>query len=51
MKINLFFDVGSTLHHPITGNWFITPNFFNILGTVELDIVLEALKESFFLLD
>ena len=51
MKINLFFDVGSTLHHPTTGNWFITPNFFNILGTVELDIVLEALKESFFLLD
>ena len=41
-KINLFFDVGSTLHHPLTENWFITPNFFNILGYIDLDIVLDA---------
>ena len=41
-KINLFFDVGSTLHHPLTENWFITPNFFNTLGYIDLDIVLDA---------
>lgn len=51
MKINLFFDVGSTLHHPLTGNWFITPNFFNILGYIDLDIVLDSIKNSFHLLD
>ncbi len=51
MKVNLFFDVGSTLHHPLTGNWFITPNFFNILGNIDLDIVLDAIRKSFHLLD
>ncbi len=51
MKINLFFDIGSTLHHPLTGNWFITPNFFNILGKIDLDIVLDAIRNSFYLLD
>lgn len=51
MKTNLFFDVGSTLHHPLSGNWFITPNFFKILGNIDLDIVLDALKNSFHLLD
>jgi putative hydrolase of the HAD superfamily len=51
MKKNLFFDVGSTLHHPITGNWFITPNFYNILGNIDLDIVLDAIEKSFYLLD
>lgn len=51
MKKNLFFDVGSTLHHPISGNWFITPNFFNILGNIDLDIVLDAIEKNFHLLD
>lgn len=51
MVKNLFFDVGSTLHHPVTGNWFITPNFFNILGKIDLDIVLDAIEKSFHLLD
>lgn len=51
MKKNLFFDVGSTLLHPSSGNWFITPNFFNILGEIELDIVLDAIKNSLHLLD
>lgn len=51
MKINLFFDVGSTLHHPATGNWFITPNFFKIIGQIDLDLILDAIKNSFYLLD
>jgi|GEM_PF-4485413 len=38
MKKNLFFDVGQTLAHPKTGNWFITPNFYNILGDTPLRI-------------
>lgn len=51
MKKNLFFDVGSTLHYPVTGNWFITPNFFNILGNIDLDIVLDAIEKNYHLLD
>ncbi len=51
MKINLFFDVGSTLHHPITGNWFITPNFYSILGNIDEELVLDAIEKSYFLLD
>lgn len=51
MKKNLFFDVGSTLYYPVTRNWFITPNFFNILGDIDLDIVLDAIEKNFHLLD
>lgn len=51
MKKNLFFDVGSTLHYPVTGNWFITPNFFNIIGQIDLDIVLDSIEKNFHFLD
>lgn len=51
MKKNLFFDVGQTLAHPKSGNWFITPNFYNILGEVDLDIVLSAESKCMHLLD
>lgn len=51
MKKNLFFDVGQTLAHPKSGNWFITPNFYNILGDIDLDIVLSAESKCMHLLD
>lgn len=28
---NIAFDVGGVLAEPITGHWFITPNFWNII--------------------
>ena len=51
MKKNLFFDVGQTLAHPKTGNWFITPNFYNILGDIDLDIILSSEAKCMHLLD
>ena len=51
MKKNLFFDVGQTLAHPKTGNWFITPNFYNILGDIDLDIILSTEAKCMHLLD
>ena len=51
MKKNLFFDVGSTLHYPVTKNWFITPNFFNIVGTINKQVIEDAIKNNLHLLD
>lgn len=51
MKKNLFFDVGQTLAYPKTGNWFITPNFYNILGDIDLDIILSSEAKCMHLLD
>lgn len=51
MKKNLFFDVGSTLHYPVTKNWFITPNFFNIVGDIDKNLVELAINHNKHLLD
>ncbi len=51
MKKNLFFDVGRTLLYPTSGNWFITPNFYNILGEVDLDMIESAINKNLYLLD
>lgn len=32
---NIIFDNGGVLSAPKTGHWFITPNFWNILGIEE----------------
>lgn len=39
MKKNLFFDVGSTLLYPRTKEWFIPPNYNNILGDIDFDLL------------
>lgn len=51
MKKNLFFDVGSTLHYPVTKHWFITPNFFNILGDLDKSLVEDVMLKNKHLLD
>lgn len=51
MKKNLFFDVGSTLHYPVTKNWFITPNFFNIIGDYDKKVIEQAISNNKHLLD
>ena len=33
----LIFDYGDVLVYPVTGNWFITPNFYNIIEKKEID--------------
>lgn len=41
---NIAFDVGGVLAEPITGHWFITPNFWNI---IDKDIInIDNLKET-----
>ena len=51
MKKNLFFDVGSTLHYPVTKNWFITPNFFKITGPIDKEKVITSIENNKYLLD
>lgn len=34
----LIFDYGDVLVYPVTGNWFITPNFYNIIEKNEIDM-------------
>lgn len=51
MKKNLFFDVGRTLVKPKSGNWFITPNFYNIVGPMDTEMLEKAIKKNLHLLD
>ena len=51
MKKNLFFDVGRTLIKPKSGNWFITPNFYNIVGDMDKELLEKAIKRNLHLLD
>lgn len=41
---NIIFDVGGVLAKPKTGNWFITPNFWNIVDKTKIDE--EVLKNN-----
>lgn len=34
----IILDFGLVLGKPKTGEWFITPNFFGILGTEKIDL-------------
>lgn len=47
----ILFDSGCTLNVPMTGHWFITPNFMKILGQAELkctrDQMLKALNKAY----
>ena len=51
MKKNLFFDVGSTLLYPRTKEWFIPPNYNNILGDIDFDLLKKYTAKNKFLLD
>lgn len=51
MKKNLFFDVGRTLIKPKSGNWFITPNFYNIVRDMDKELLEKAIKRNLHLLD
>lgn len=51
MKRNLFFDVGRTLLYPTTGSWFITPNFYNIVGPMDKELLGKSIKRNLHLLD
>ena len=50
---NIIFDNGGVLSMPKTGHWFITPNFWNILGIEEkenIDKMKKTMKEFIYLL-
>lgn len=51
MRKNLFFDVGRTLLYPVTKNWFITPNFFNIVGEMDKELLTKAINKNKHFLD
>ena len=53
MAKNIIFDNGGVLSVPKTGHWFITPNFWNILGIEEkenIDNIKKTMKEFIYLL-
>ena len=51
MSKNLFFDVGRTLLYPKTQNWFIPPNYNNILNNVTLKELKKSTEKHKYLLD
>ena len=51
MSKNLFFDVGRTLLYPKTQNWFIPPNYANILNNVALKELKKSTEKHKYLLD
>lgn len=42
----ILFDSGPTLNVPRTGHWFITPNFFRIIGNAQISYTDEKLNEA-----
>ncbi len=52
MKIKaILFDSGRVLNHPRTGNWFIPPNFNNIVNVKNMKVsnyilLLKAIKKA-----
>lgn len=42
----IIFDSGRTLNVPTTGHWFITPNFFDIVGNLKFNCTEEQLNEA-----
>ena len=51
---NIIFDNGGVLATPRTGHWFITPNFWNILGIDEkeyTDVIINIMNEYIFFLN
>lgn len=51
MKQNLFFDIGNTLNYPVTGHWFITPNFYKLVGKTDEKLLLSAINKKKYILD
>ncbi|MBU3195238.1 HAD family hydrolase [Clostridium algidicarnis] len=42
----ILFDSGRTLNVPRTGHWFITPNFFQIIGNTQISYTDEKLNKA-----
>ena len=42
----ILFDSGRTLNVPRTGHWFITPNFFHVIGNAQISYTDKQLNEA-----
>jgi len=42
----ILFDSGRTLNVPRTGHWFITPNFFQMIGNAQISYTDKQLNEA-----
>lgn len=45
----ILFDSGRVLNEPVTGHWFITPNFFRFVDKNEFNSITRAKRETAFL--
>ena len=42
----IIFDFGKVLGYPITGEWFITPKFFELVHDIDLDILKDSISKN-----